>query len=682
MTRDGAFEENRTTGTAERISQRDTEPVFSKPQDAAQPLTPEPEQLLKPPLPLTQGGAKQDEGTAERVFDRLDTEHTRHKNKKTVKKANELIRQQSREPEPGQLSRQSSRLQFTDEERADPALSKYIRKSDAAADKLDAARAKIPKQKKPVLERTFDEPTGKSKVRLRFEDTGKKPVGKMRHNPVDRPARELGGAVHGEIHRVEHENAAVEGAHKAEQLGERAGGYAVRKVKEGYRSHKLKPYRAAAKAEDAAFKANINVRYGQALRDNPQLAGANPLSKALQKRKIRKEYAKAVRSGTARGAHGAAATAKKTAQNATKAAQKTAAFATRHWKVILIAVAAILILVLLFAGLSSCGAMLQGGFTSIIGTSYTAEDEAINAVDRDYSDLEIGLRRQIDNIPRDYPGYDEYRYFVDEIGHDPFELASYLTAKYHDYTREEVQAELQALFSQQYTLSIQEVVEVRYRTETHTDTWTDPETGETHTDTYTVEVPYNYYILNVTLKNKSLGSVAAANLTPEQREMYDIYRKTQGNKPYLFEGNANVNRGEYTDYDIPPEALTDARFAAMIAEAEKYLGYPYVWGGSSPSTSFDCSGFACWVINQSGVGSVGRTTATGLFNYCSKIPPSEAKPGDLIFFHSTYDSAGPVSHVGIYVGNGMMIHCGNPISYASVTSKYWTEHFYAYGRLP
>ena len=641
-------------------------------------MTPEPGAPLKPPLPLSSGRAKQDTGAADRVFDRLDTEHSRQKQKKAVKKANELIRQQrqqGREPEqPGAQPRQSSRLQFTDEERADPALSRYIRKSDKAADRLDVARDRIPKQKKPVLERTFDEPDGKAKVRLRFEDTGKKPVGKIRHNPVDQPARELGGAVHNEIHRVEHENAAVEGAHKAEQLGERAGGYAVRKVKEGYR--------AAAKAEDAAFKANVNVRYQKALRDNPQLAGANSLSKYIQKQKIRREYAKAVRNGTARGARGAAATVKKTALKATETAQKTAAFVTRHWKPILIIVAAVLLLIFLFSGLSSCGSMLQGGFSSIIGTSYTAEDEAINAVDADYSALEIGLREQINNVPRDYPGYDEYRYFVDEIGHDPFELASYLTVKYHDYTREEVQAELAALFSQQYTLTIQEVVEVRYRTETYTDTWTDPETGETHSETYTVEVPYNYYILVVTLKNKSLGSVATANLTAEQREMYDIYMETLGNKPYLFEGNANVNRGEYTDYDIPPEALTDECFAAMIAEAERYLGYPYVWGSSSPSTSFDCSGFVCWVINQSGVGSVGRTTATGLFNHCATIPPSEAKPGDLIFFHSTYDSAGPVSHVGIYVGNGMMIHCGNPISYASVTSKYWTEHFYAYGRLP
>ena len=522
-------------------------------------------------------------------------------------------------------------MQFTDEERDDPALSKHIRKSDAAADRLDRARSKIPKQRTPVLERTFDEPTGKSKVRLRFEEKDKMPVGKLKGNPADRPLREAGNAIHGEIHKVESENAGVEGAHKAEKLGERAGGYAVRKVKEGYRSHKMKPYRAAAKAEDKAFKANVNVRYQKALRDNPQLANANPLSKALQKRKIRKDYAKSIRQGTTQGAKTAAATAKKTTKKATETAQKTAAFVKRNWKPLAIAAAVILLLVLLFSALSSLGTMLSGGFNSIIGTSYTAEDTDITAVDGDYTALEVGLRQKINNVERDYPGYDEYRYFIDEIGHDPFELASYLTAKYNSYTRAEVQAELQRLFGQQYVLTLTPTTEVRYRTETRTDTWTDDE-GHTHHDTYTVQVPYNYYILNVTLKNKSLESVAAANLTAEQKEMFDVYMETQGNKPYLFKGNAYVNRGEYTDYDIPPDALTDAGFAAMIAEAEKYLGYPYVWGGSSPSTSFDCSGFVCWVINQSGVGSVGRTTATGLFNTCSKIPPSEAQPGDLIFF--------------------------------------------------
>lgn len=662
MTREGATLENKATGGTEHISSRDAEPVLSKPQQDAAFV--QPEQLLKPTLPLSHGG-KQDTGTAERVIDRVDTEKNRHKQKQAVKKANEQI---------WQRSGQSSRLEFTDAERIDPALAKPIRKSDKAADKLDKARDRIPKQKRITAARSFDAATGKSKMRLQFEETGQKSPGKIKQKPafLDRPMREAGVAVHSEVHKVEHENTGVEGAHKTEQLGERAGGYATRKVKQGYRSQKMKPYRAAAKAEQKAAKANVNALYQRELRNNPQLAASNPLSKAWQKRKIRRDYAKEVRKGTVKGARKTATTAKKTAEKATKTVRKMGAFAVRHWKGILIAVAALLIFILLFAGLSSCGAMLGGGFNSIIGTSYTAEDETIVAVDADYTALETALREQIANVERDYPSYDEYRYYVDEIGHDPFELASYLTAKFYAYTREEVQAELNALFSRQYNLTIREVVEVRYRTETRTDS---------EGNSYTVQVPYNYYILNVTLTNRSLGTAAYEDMTDEQREMYDIYNETQGNKPYLFEDNPYVNRGEYTDYDIPPEALTDERFAAMITEAEKYLGYPYVWGGSSPSTSFDCSGFVCWVINQSGVGNVGRTTATGLMNHCAIIPPGEAQPGDLIFFHSTYDTPG-ASHVGIYVGNGMMIHCGNPISYASVNSSYWQSHFLAYGRLP
>ena len=499
MTRDGAIEENKATGEMERISQRDTAPVLSQ-QPEAQNLI-QPEQLLKPPLPLSGGGEKQDNGLTERVIDRINTEHTHNKNKQTVKKANALIRKQSQEP-----GAKSSRLQFTDEERTDPKLSKHIHKSDRAADKLDAARGKIPKQRKPHIERAFDEKSGKSKARLRFEETDKPVNGKMKHNVASRPAQELGVAVHSEIHKVEHENAGVEGAHKAEQLVERTGGYASRKIKEGYRRHKLQPYRAAAKAEKQAFKANVNVRYQQSLKNNPELAAGNPLSKALQKRKIRKEYAKAVRNGTAKGVKNTAATAKKTAKTATKSAQKTGAFIARHWKGVAIIIAAILLIVFLFAGISSCSSMLQGGLTGIVGTSYTAEDDDINAVEGDYIALETGLRQQINNIESDYPGYDEYRYFVDEIGHDPFELASYLTAKFHDYTPAEVQAELQALFGQQYTLTIQEVVEVRYRTETRTgtNTYTDPETGESYTEDYEyeVEVPYNYYILSGNIRVK------------------------------------------------------------------------------------------------------------------------------------------------------------------------------------
>lgn len=340
----------------------------------------------------------------------------------------------------------------------------------------------------------------------------------------------------------------------------------------------------------------------------------------------------------------------------------------KHWKLILLILAFLLLFALLSAGLTSCSAMFEGGLTSIIGTSYTAEDEAIREVEADYKALESELREEIKNIETDYPDYDEYQYHLDEIRHNPFELASYLTAKLHDYTRAEAQAEIQALFEKQYTLTLREEVQTRYRTETTTE-----------------EVPYDYYILHVTLTNKNISTLAGELLTPQQKEMFDIYMETKGNKPDVFGENiyAETPGGrQYTDYEIPPDALSDERFAAMIAEAEKYLGYPYVWGGSSPSTSFDCSGFVCWVINQSDVGNVGRTTAQGIFNYTTPIAPSEAKPGDIIFFTGTYDSRSAVSHVGIYVGNGMMIHCGNPISYASVNTPYWQQHFYAYGRLP
>ena len=326
----------------------------------------------------------------------------------------------------------------------------------------------------------------------------------------------------------------------------------------------------------------------------------------------------------------------------------------------------------------------------MLGTSFTAEDEDILGADEDYTALENDLRSQVDNIESTHSGYDEYRYALDEIGHNPYELASYLTVVFEDYTREEVQATLQQLFEQQYELILEEEVEIRTRTETRTGTrtHTDPETGETWEEEYEyeVEVEYEYYILNVTLRNYGLGNVIrSSGLSADQLERYEVLLETLGNRSYLFGedvSSAPGGGGEYTDYDIPGEALTDTAFANMIREAEKYLGYPYVWGGSSPSTSFDCSGFVSWVINNCGNGwSVGRQTANGLKNLCAIIPPSEAKPGDLIFFQGTYNTSG-ASHVGIYVGNGMMIHCGDPISYASIETNYWQQHFYCFGRIP
>ena len=570
-----------------------------------------------------------------------------------------------------------SRLTFTDEERADPELEKPLKKAEKAADKLEKAQDKIPKKKYINKERTFDAKTGKAKVHLYFEETDKpKPPSKLSHSFKTIPQRELLNKIHKEIREGEQDNVGVEAAHKTEQGME----FGARRIHSAYRSHKLKPYRNLAKAENQTVKAEVNYLYKKSLRDNPKVS-TNPISCWQQKQAIKKQYMANRYGKGAKSAHQTAKDVKTAVKKTTSATEKITQFVVRNKKGILIALGIGVVLMFLISAVSSCSIMMEGGFQSIVGTSYTSEDEDIIAVDDDYTLLERALQARIDNIETEYPGYDEYQYHLDEIGHNPFTLASYLTAKLQVYKRSEVQDELRALFDEQYSLTTHEEVEVRYRTETRTDTWTD-EDGNTHSDTYTVEVPYDYYILHTTLKNKDISIIADSHLTGEQYEMFSVYMETQGNKSYLFEGNIYApNTGEYTDYDIPPDALTDPAFAALIHEAEKYLGYPYVWGGSSPSTSFDCSGFVCWVLNQSGVYSISRTTAQGIFNQCAIISPGEARPGDIIFFTGTYASSGAVSHVGIYVGNGMMIHCGNPIQYTSVNSTYWTQHFYAYGRL-
>ncbi len=500
------------------------------------------------------------------------------------------------------------------------------------------------------------------------------------------PVKTVGRAVrrqawayaHGKIHQVEDKNVGIEAAHKTELAGEAVVRGGTRFVKHRIRT---RPARRVRKWEQKDIKARADHTFRTLAQEHPEL-NKNALSRFFQKQRIKKQYQKQARETAKKGAKAA----KKTAVTTEKIARAVVGFIKRNPKIMLIVACFFLLVVILqscMAGLLSIGNGLIG---AVGGTSYVSSDSDIEAVEKSYTGLESGLRNRMARIERDYPNFDEYRYSVDEIGHDPFELASYLTAKYGEYTPATVQAELQFLFERQYSLTITETVEVRYRTETRTETWTetDPETGETttHSDTYTVEVPYNYYILNVTLKNNSLGAVAVANLDAEQLERYVVYQRTQGNRPNLFEGNIYAHPGEYTDYDIPPEALADPDFAALIAEAEKYLGYPYIWGGSKPSTSFDCSGFVCWVLDKSGVYPMSRTTAQGIFNQCAKIRPTEARPGDIIFFTGTYDSSGPVSHVGIYVGDNMMLHCASGgVQYARMDTRYWTEHFYAMGRL-
>ena len=647
MTHDGAVAENLATGEATNISSREAEADLSAEQE-----------------PVT---------TAKAAAEHIARAHDRRRAKKTAKGQAGTVRE-------GLAVRQrpSSRLKFTDEERADPDLQKYIRRSDRAADKLDAAKEAIPTKKVLKTERVFDETKGEGKTRLRFEDVEKKPNGHLRHNPLSRPVQELKATAHGEVRKVEHENVGVEAGHKGEELAERGISRTAGGIRSAVREHRMKPWRDAVKAENASIKANAEFLYQKALHDDPALAASNPVSRFLQKKRIQRNYAKEIRQAEKTAKNTAAAT-KSAAQKAKDAFKETFIYVKNHSRVVLLIIGIGACVGLLFGGMSSCSIMGGSGVSGVFMTSYLSEDADMLAAEAAYADLEAELQDELDNYETYHPSYDEYHFDLDEIGHDPYVLISILSA-FHEgvFTIGEVQSELQTIFDRQYTLTQTVTVEVRYRTET--DTWTD-EDGNTHTDTY--EVPYDYYICNVTLENFDLSHLPVYMMDEEQLSLYAAYMSTLGNRPDLFGGGEYPNAStlqEPTYYDIPPEALEDETFAAMIAEAEKYLGYPYVWGGSSPSTSFDCSGFVSWVINHSGW-NVGRLGAQGLYNICTPVSSSQAKPGDLIFFKGTYDTPG-VSHVGIYVGGGMMIHCGSPISYTSINTNYWQAHYFSFGRLP
>ena len=480
-------------------------------------------------------------------------------------------------------------------------------------------------------------------------------------------------------------NTAVEAANTATE-GMETG---FRTVDLAVYSKKLKAYQKAAELQAKADAANVEAFFQKRMAEHPD-AFSNLVSRMKQKQAIRREYVAARRAEQTAAKGGSAAKegvteVKSIAQRLSELKDKGIEYITEHPQMALTIAGLALLIMALSSALSSCSAFLPSGFGAVVATTFTAKDGDIIGANEDYKALEADLQRQIDSIRATHPGYDEYNFHLDEIGHDPYQLAAYLTTQFEDYTRAEVQDTLRRLFHLQYVLDIEEVVETRTRTETHTSTSTDPVTGETSEDSEEVEVEYEYYILNVTLTNKNLGHVIteSGGMTEKQAERYGILLLTKGNKAKLFADEAFVASGsEYLPYDIPGEALTDERFRNMVNEAEKYLGYPYVWGGSSPSTSFDCSGFVSWVINHCGNGwNVGRLTANGLKNYCQPIRASEAKPGDLVFFRGTYNTSG-ASHVGIYVGNGMMIHCGNPISYASINTPYWQRHFYCFGRLP
>ena len=564
------------------------------------------------------------------------------------------------------------RLQFSDADLAEPKLEKPIKRVKKAEAKADKAQAKIPKKTVVKKERGFDPATGKVKTQLRFEEVDKKkPPSKLTHAVQDAPANFVLSQVHREVRQSEDDNVGVEAAHKVEQAVESGG----RLVQSAHRAHQLKPYRAAIRAEKKLERANLDALQKKAEIDSPT---SNPVSKWQQKQAIKKQYAAAKHNQAAQTTAKAADNTAKAAKKAAEKAEKAGKYVWEHRRGFAIAAAILLMLAFLLNGLSSCSVIMDGVGSGIAASTYPSQDADMLGAEAQYCEMEAELQRYLDTYESTHD-YDEYHFDLDTIEHDPYVLISIITALHQgEWTLDEVQGTLQMLFDRQYILTEDVVVETRYRTET--DTWTDAD-GNTHTDTY--QVPYDYYICTVTLENFNLSHVPVYIMSEEQLGMYATYMATLGNRPDLFPGSGYIGKyveGSYTDYDIPPEALDDEVFAAIIKEAEKYLGYPYVWGGSSPSTSFDCSGFVSWVINHSGW-DVGRLGAQGLCNICTPVSSANVKPGDLVFFTGTYDTPG-VSHVGIYVGNNMMIHCGDPISYANLNSNYWQSHFYRYGRLP
>ena len=571
MTRAGLTLDNQTTGESMNISSREAEPEYT---------------------------AKPD-GTAEKALERAVDIRDRHKAKQAARHGERMAKE---------ASGPASRLQFTAEERASPELAPYIKQAEKRADRLDTAKSALPNRRVITKETVYNEAKGKARSKLHFEKVEKHPP-KLKPNPASRPVQEAGLYLHGKIHEVEQENVGVESGHKAEELAERQAGKALRNAR---RRHKLKPYRAAAKAERKSMAANAEFVYQKSLRDNPELAQAvsNPISRLWQKQHIKREYAKAARAA-GRGAAGSAKTTTSAARKAAEKGKQAASLVARHWKGALLIGGVGLLLMLIMGGLQSCTAMFGSAGTGLAATSYLSEDSDMLGAEAAYAGMEADLQYELDHYETLHPGHDEYRFELDEIGHDPYVLTSILSALHNGvFTLEEVQGDLAMLFEQQYTLTERVEVEIRYRTVTHTDS---------DGNEYEEEVPYRYSICYVTLKNADLSHLPVYLMIEKQLSLYAAYMQTLGNRQDLFPSGSYPNASTIkkpTYYEIPPEALKDEAFAAMIAEADKYVGYPYVWGGSSPSTSFDCSGFISWVLNHSGW-SVGRQTAQGLYNLCT-----------------------------------------------------------------
>ena len=720
MTREGAVEENLTEGTSERISNRLEDAQLVKPHEADPSVLPDETVKHKQPIPadlLT----KQDEQVPEEAD--APTEQVQPEYK-----PGELPVSEAHSPAPhipevhhsapidyGSVmaktavtssARRTQTVEAVDGEAilgkaAETAADKPIsddaapttkkiqrleKKSEKAHERLDAARENLPTKKVLKKERVFDDEKGKAKTRLYFEDEIKLPKGQRKLQfEADKSVRKVGdtlaSGIHGKIHEVEHDNSAVEAAHRSEIVAETA----VRHYSHHKKSQANKPFEKVSKLEHEAQVADTKLHYEKTQQEHPEMKKQRPnMNKHYQKQNIKKEYAAARKSGSQTASTATKKTGKKTRE---KAADKVKEFFANNKKVFLWIGVGAMVLVLLAAGISSCTAMFTSTGSSVIASSYLSEDEAMLGAEEQYLQMEAELQDKLDNFESYYPGYDEYNFDLDDIEHDPYVLISILSALHEaEFTLDEIQSTLQMLFDKQYILTTEEIVEVRYRTETRVGSYTvtDPETGATSTEyyTYEVQVPYNYYIMNVTLENFNLSHVPVYIMSQDQLSMYATYMSVVGNREDLFPSSEYVDKyiiDPPDEYEVNSAYLSDATFATLIEEAEKYLNYPYVWGGSNPDTSFDCSGFVSYVLTNSGLVNTGRLGAQGLYNVCTPVSRANAQPGDLVFFTGTYDTPG-VSHVGIYVGDGVMLHCGDPIQYSSINTSYWQSHFYAFGR--
>ena len=701
MTRDGAVEENLTEGTSEKVSKRLEDAQLVTPHDAETVnMTEEvrkrrqlrPDELENPE---SQTEAQTSETAQEYKPDDLPvsdepTSHAPHSDGYHAHPV-DYGKAFADTAVTGRVSRPRAERQidgeavlekaaetsaempdFSSDAPASRRIERLERKSQKAHERLDVAREKLPTKKVLKKERVFDEETGKGKNRLHFEDELKIPKGQSKLQfEADKTVRKVGdtlaSGIHGKIHEVEQENSGVEAAHRTE--------IAAESVARHYQHHKErsanKPFEKVSKLEQQAEAADRKLHFERTVAENPEMKASRPnMNKHYQKQHIKKEYAAARKAGAQTASTATKSTGKTVRE---KASDKVKEFFSKNKKVFVWLGAGLMILILLSAGISSCTAMFTSTTSSVIATSYLSEDDAMLGAEAQYCQMEAELQEYLDNYESTHD-YDEYHFDLDTIEHDPYVLVSILSAfNEGEFTLDEVQGLLQTLFDRQYILTEDVEVEVRYRTETRTDS----EGNE-----YDVEVPYNYYICTVTLENFDLSHLPVYIMNEDQLSMYSAYMSTLGNREDLFPGSGYVDKyieNPPDDYTVNAEYLTDEKFATLIAEAEKYLGYPYVWGGSNPSTSFDCSGFVSYVLTNSGLVNTGRLGARGLYNVCSPVSSADAKPGDLVFFVGTYDTPG-VSHVGIYVGDNVMLHCGDPIQYTSINTSYWQSHFYAFGR--